>query len=81
MTQDDVYAALQQIFADVFLRDDIKLTPATSARDVAGWDSYKQIEIVIACEEQYEVKFTTRELDALKTVGDLVSLILARTKR
>ena len=66
-------------FADVFMRDDLKLTPAMTAKDVQGWDSFKQIEIIMATEERYGIKFNTRELDSLLSVGDLVKTIAAKT--
>ncbi|MBV8494549.1 MAG: acyl carrier protein [Alphaproteobacteria bacterium] len=79
MTESEIYAALDEIFRDVFLRDDIKLTPELSANDVAGWDSFKQIDIILAVEGRYGVKFNTRELDSLHSVGDLVRVIAAKT--
>ena len=48
MTEAEIYAALDEIFRDVFLRDDIALTPELSAKDVAGWDSFRQIDIILA---------------------------------
>ena len=51
-TEAEIYPALTTIFRDVFLRDDLALTPETSATDVQGWDSFKQIEIIMASEEQ-----------------------------
>ena len=74
----EAYAGLEEIFSDVFFRDDIKLSPELTAADVAGWDSFKQIEIVIASEERFGVKFQTRDLDGMKTLGDLVALIVSR---
>ena len=71
----DIYLALQDIFADVFGRDDIVLNANTSAKDVSGWDSFRQIEIVVAVEERFGVRFRTRDIDALRNVGDLVRLI------
>lgn len=78
-TEADIYPALTTIFRDVFLRDDLTLTPELTAKDVLGWDSFKQIEIVMACEEKWGIRFSTRELDALRCVGDLVRTIAART--
>ncbi len=57
------------------MRDDIALKPELSAKDVPGWDSFKQIEIIIATEERFAIKATTRELDRLRCVGDLAQLI------
>jgi acyl carrier protein len=80
MNEPEIYAGLQDIFADVFMRDDLQLTPVLSAKDVAGWDSFKQIEIVIAAEERFNMKFHTRELDRLQNVGDLVAVIAEKAK-
>jgi acyl carrier protein len=77
MTTDEVYANLNEIFADLFMRDDIALQPATTAKDVEGWDSFRMIEIVMAVQEKFGVKIHTRELDNLNNVGDLVKVILA----
>jgi acyl carrier protein len=70
-----IYAELTEIFNDVFMKDDMKLTPELSAKDVAGWDSFKQIEIMVSVEERFSIKLNTKEIDSLKCVGDLVSVI------
>ena len=79
MTEPEIYEALTTIFHDVFLRDDLALTPELSARDVPDWDSFKQIEIIIAAEERFGIKFRTREMDSLNNVGDLVQLIASKS--
>ena len=74
-TQVEIYRDLSEIFGDVFMRDDIVLSPALTAKDVKGWDSFKQIEIIMASEEKWGIKFNTRELDALHNVGALAKMI------
>jgi len=78
MSEAEIYAGLGEIFRDVFLSDDIQLRPELSAKDVPGWDSFKQIDIILAVEEKYRIKLNTRELDSLQNVGDLVRVIAAR---
>jgi len=46
---------------------------------VPDWDSFKQIEIIIAAEERFGIKFRTREMDSLNNVGDLVQLIASKS--
>jgi acyl carrier protein len=75
----EIYGALTEMFHDIFMRDDIKLSPDLTARQVQGWDSFKQIEIIMASEEKWGIKFNTRELDSLRSVGDLVGQIAAKT--
>jgi acyl carrier protein len=74
-----IYAKLAEIFNDVFNKDDMELTPDLSAKDVAGWDSFKQIAIIMAVEERFAIVLNTKEIDALKSVGDLVAVIAKKT--
>jgi acyl carrier protein len=76
--QSDVYDKLTEIFRDIFMRDDLTLTPELTAKDVHGWDSFKQIEIIIAIEEAYQIRFRTKDLDSLHNVGDLARTILEK---
>jgi acyl carrier protein len=76
----DTYAALTEIFNDVFMTDDMKLTPELTAKDVPGWDSFKQIEIMVAVEERFAIRLNTREIDSLKCVGDLAEIINKKAK-
>ncbi len=78
-SQAAIYTALTEIFNDVFMTDDIQLTPALTARDVPGWDSFKQIEIIVSVEERFGIKLSTREIDALKGVGDLADIIARKS--
>jgi len=79
MSEAAFYPALTEIFRDVFLRD-VPLRPELTAKDVPGWDSFKQIEIIVALEERYGIKFRTKELDSLNNVGDLARILAEKTK-
>jgi acyl carrier protein len=76
MTSDEaIYSDLTEIFHEVFDSDSIKLKPELTAQDVEGWDSFKQVEILIAVQERFGLKLHSREIDGLKNVGDLVEAI------
>lgn len=75
MEQSDVYAALQDIFRDIFDDDEIELEPTTSAADIPEWDSFNHVNIIVASEMKFGVKFLAAELDDLKNVGDFVALV------
>ncbi len=79
MAEPRVYAELTEIFRDVFMREDLELRPELTAKDVQGWDSFKQIDIILAVEEKYRIKLNTRELDSLHNVEDLVRVITGKT--
>lgn len=74
----EIYSALTEIFHEVFMREDLVLTPVLSAKDVDGWDSFKLVEIIIATQEHFGIKLHTRDLDRLQNVGDLVTAIAAK---
>ena len=74
----DLYQRLTEIFRDVFSRDDIMLRPDLTAQDITGWDSFRQVEILMAVQEVFKVKFSTREMDGLANVGDLVKVIASK---
>jgi len=79
MDQTEILQKLTMIFHEVFMRDDIVLTPDLTAKDVDGWDSFKQVEIIVATEEAFGVKLSTKEIDNLQRVGDLARIVSEKT--
>ena len=73
-----IYRELTEIFRDVFEDPSIILEPRSTASDINGWDSLKQVEILIAAQRHWGFKFTSREIDALNCVGDMADTILRR---
>jgi acyl carrier protein len=55
--------------------DDIHLTPDSSARDIDEWDSLSHIQLVIAVEKHFKIKFTSGEHPKWKKVGDMIANI------
>ena len=43
------------------------------------WDSFRQVEIVMAAQEVFNMQFSTRELDSMGNVGDLVRVIAVKS--
>jgi acyl carrier protein len=78
LTDSQIYERLTEIFRETFLRDDLLLSATTSAQDIDGWDSLKQIMILVSVEQRFNVKLSTREMDSLRCVGDLASIIAAK---
>ncbi len=78
MEQSEIYQRLTKIFIQVLGDDQIVLKSATTAEDIAGWDSFNHINITIGAEMEFGIKFNTSELEQLKNVGDFVALIEKR---
>lgn len=75
MSQSDIYATLNDIFHDVFDDPALTVTSEMSAKDVPEWDSFNHINIIVAAEQRFGVKFRTAEIEALRTVGEFANLI------
>jgi acyl carrier protein len=71
----DVRAELTEVFRDVFDDATIVLRDDTTARDVTGWDSLTNIDLVVAVEKHFKIKLTTRDVAGLKNVGELLRLV------
>ena len=75
MNEINMIEKIRPIFQDALMRDDVELKAEYSAHDVPGWDSLSHIEIIMGIEEMFSIKFTTKDLDTLSTVGDLLVAI------
>ena len=75
MTDPELYAGLNEVFRRVLDNDTIALTPDKTAEDVEGWDSMNHIFIVVEIEKRFGVKFQAAEMEELKNVGELASLV------
>jgi acyl carrier protein len=75
MTEQQIYTDLTGVFHDVFDDDTIVLRPDLTAKDVAGWDSFAHINLIVATEGRFHIRFKTAELESLQNVGHIVQLI------
>ena len=71
----DVLSRITNVFREVFGDPSLNLTPSTTAQDVPGWDSLMHINLIVAIEKEFKTRFTTREITALRNVGDLIDLV------
>jgi acyl carrier protein len=76
MTREEVLLQLQDIIRDVFDDEDIKITDATVASDVDGWDSLMHITLIGTVEDEFDIKFAMKDVVAMKNVGQMVDLIM-----
>jgi len=71
MNVNEIISQYQEIFKDVLDNDDVVLKYETTAADVEDWDSLSHIQIVVAIEKHFKVKFTTAEIREFKNVGEM----------
>ncbi len=66
---------LNALFCEVFDDDDLKIAPEMTANDVAGWDSLSHVNLIVAVETAFKIRFNQKELLTFKNVGDLLNSI------
>ena len=66
---------LNAIFCEVFDDDEIKIHPAMTANDVDGWDSLSHVNLIVALEAKFGIRFAQKDLLTFKNVGDLLNCI------
>ncbi len=74
----EIISQYQEIFKDVLDNDDVVLKYETTAADVEDWDSLSHIQIVVAIEKHFKVKFTTAEIREFKNVGEMCEATLKK---
>ena len=78
MERNEVLARVQEVFRDVLDDEDIVLSDATTADDIEEWDSLSHIQLVVAVEKAFHVKFSSKEILSWKNVGEMVDCILSK---
>lgn len=71
-------AGLTTVFREVFGDDSIEPGRETTAVDIAGWDSLTHIELIVAVEQHFGIRFKSLDLKKLDSVGDLVDAVKAK---
>jgi acyl carrier protein len=75
MSGGETYQQVREIITDILDQPDLDIVAETSAVSVDGWDSFNQINIIVALEARFGIKFNTAEIEHLRDVGELVNLV------
>ena len=75
MKREELLTEVQDIFRDVLDNEDIVLEDNTTADDVEEWDSLSHIQLIVAIEKAFKVKFATKEILSWKNVGELMDCL------
>jgi acyl carrier protein len=75
MDNSENLSKLTPIFRDAFGDDALLVTKGMTAADVSTWDSLSSIDLLIAAEKAFCVKFSIEDVRNLKKVGELLDLI------
>lgn len=71
---------LTEVFRETLDDPEIVLRRETTAEDLEDWDSVSNIQLLVAVERAFGIKFHTGQIAGLKNVGELADVIAARIR-
>ena len=81
MKHDEILEQVSRIVAETLDIDDLRLDPTMSAADIPGWDSLTNVQIMVAVERAFGVRFRTGDIAGMANVGELVARVEAKFTR
>ena len=81
MKKEEIYERLNNVFRDIFDDESIVVNENTTANDIEDWDSLEHINLVVAVEQEFGMKFNMNEVTSMKNVGEMASIILERATK
>ena len=64
-----------EIFNDILDLEAGKLTQESSPEDIDEWDSMANVNIIVALEEEFKIRFKLEDIQDAKTVNDFINLV------
>ena len=75
---EEILKQVNDVFKDVLDNDSINIRENTTADDVEEWDSLSHIQLVVAVEKYFKIRFTSSEINNFKNVGEMCLGIQAK---
>ncbi len=72
MDKTTILTQIQEIFCDILDDDSLILHFETTAQDIEEWDSLTHIQLIVAIEKHFKIKFTSKEILSWKNVDEMV---------
>ena len=69
---------ISNVLVSILEHNNFELHDELTAKDVDGWDSLSHMMIITKIEEEFNIRFKLRDLNKLKNLGSLVSVIQAK---
>jgi acyl carrier protein len=74
----DILKQVNEVFVEILDDATIVLNATTTANDIEEWDSLSHIQIIVAIEKYFNIRFSSQEIKKFKNVGEMCDAILRR---
>ena len=78
MKRAEIFEEVQKIFRKVFDDEQLEIKDSTYSGDIEDWDSLEHINLIVAMEKRFQLKFDIQEVGELEYVGEMIDLIERR---
>jgi len=75
MERTEILEKLNEIYRDTLDNEDITIEDETTADDIEEWDSLSHIQLIVAIERAFGIKFTSKEILRWNNVGEMIDSI------
>jgi acyl carrier protein len=75
MEKNETLSKIIEVFDEVFENHDNVISEVTTAHDIEEWDSLTNIELIVAVEKKFGIKFKSSDIAVLRNVGDLRDVV------
>lgn len=79
MSTEEIYSRLTDVFREVFDDETLTLQPTTDAAEIEDWDSLSHVQLIVAVEQEFGVRFTSREILKWRNVGEMAAALAEKT--
>jgi acyl carrier protein len=77
-TKNEILSQVNTVFRDVLENDKLVINEETTGDDVEEWDSLTHLQLVVAIEKHFHVRFTSSEIINFSNVGEMCDGILTK---
>ncbi len=75
MEKNEVLKRVNEVFIDILDNENIVLNNLTTANDIEEWDSLAHIQLVVAIEKNFKIRFTSKEIQSWDNIGEMADCI------
>jgi len=77
----NILKQVNNIFIGILDDDSIVLNNTTTANDVEGWDSLTHVQLIVAIEKHFKIRFASAEIQKFRNVGEMCEAILRHMQK
>ncbi len=78
MNNEEILEKLTGIFQEELDNEDIVLSNETTADDIEEWESLSHIQLIVAVEKGFKIRFTSSEIQSWNNVGEMANSISSK---